>query len=134
MRDAVNMWVSDDRGQVGLPRFAVEASMPDWDHHDLQVNVGFPDGRVYRLREAYPSLPAVGPDGLAATFGAGPLVFHLAEPFGTWTAEFRGTAIETSTEALSTGPTRASSPAEGRQDPGDTTSPPTTTGRPNART
>ena len=25
MRDAVNMWVSDDRGEVGLPRFAVEA-------------------------------------------------------------------------------------------------------------
>ena len=103
MRDAVNMWVSDDRGEVGLPRFAVEASMPDWDHHDLQVNVGFPDGRVYRLREGYPSIPAVGPDGLAATFGAGPLVFRCAEPFGTWTAQFRGTAIETSTEALIAG-------------------------------
>ena len=25
MRDAVNMWVSDDRGELGLPRFAVEA-------------------------------------------------------------------------------------------------------------
>jgi hypothetical protein len=103
MRDAVNMWVSDDRGEVGLPRFAVEASMPDWDRHDLQVNVAFPDGRVYRLREAYPSIPAVGPDGLATAFGAGPLVFRCAEPFRTWTAEFRGTAVETSTEALIAG-------------------------------
>jgi hypothetical protein len=103
MRDAVNMWVSDDRGEVGLPRFAVEAAMPDWDHHDLQVNVAFPDGRVYRLREAYPSIPAVGADGLATTFGAGPLVFRCAEPFRTWTAEFRGTAVETSTEALIAG-------------------------------
>jgi hypothetical protein len=103
MRDGVNMWVSDDRGEIGLPRFAVEAAMPDWDHHELQVNVGFPDGRVYQLREPYPSIPTVGPDGRATTFGAGPLVFHLVEPFKTWTAEFRGTAIETSTEALIAG-------------------------------
>jgi hypothetical protein len=99
MRDAVNMWVSDDRGEVGLPRFAVEAAMPDWSHHDLQVNVAFPDGRAYRLRRPYPSLPAVGPDGLATTFGAGPLVFRCVEPFATWTAEFRGTATETTTKA-----------------------------------
>ena len=46
MREAVNMWVSDDRGVLGLPRFAVEAVAPQWDTHDLQVNIAFPDGRV----------------------------------------------------------------------------------------
>lgn len=100
MRDAVNMWVSDDRGAVGLPRFAVEACAPGWDRHELQVNVGLGDGRVFRLREAYPSLPTTGPDGESSVFGAGPLVFRCVEPFRTWTAEFDGTATETSAEAL----------------------------------
>jgi prepilin-type processing-associated H-X9-DG protein len=46
MRDAVNMWVFDDRGAVALPRFAVEAVAPRWERHDVQVNVAFADGRV----------------------------------------------------------------------------------------
>ena len=103
MRDAVNMWVSDDRGEVGLPRFAVEAVAPRWDEHDVQVNVAFPDGRVFRLRGTYPSVPADGPDGPASVLGAGPLVFRCVEPFRVWTASFDGTAIETSTDALIAG-------------------------------
>jgi len=103
MRDAVNMWVSDDRGAVGLPRFAVEACAPRWDRHDLQVNVALADGRVFRLRDAFPSLPATGSDGRASVFGAGPLVFRCVEPFRTWTAEFEGAAIETSADALIAG-------------------------------
>ena len=103
MRDAVNMWVSDDRGEVGLPRFAVEALADRWDQHELQVNVALADGRVFRLRDAFPSLPTTGPDGRASVFGAGPLVFRCVEPFRTWTAEFDGTAIETSADALIAG-------------------------------
>src|SRR3990172_6172833 len=103
MRDAVNMWVSDDRGSVGLPRFAVEALAPRWDRHDLQVNVALADGRVFRLRDAFPSLPTTGPDGRASVFGAGPLVFRCLEPFRAWTAEFEGAAIETSADALISG-------------------------------
>jgi hypothetical protein len=105
MRDAVNMWVADDRGEVALPRFAVEAAAPQWDDHDLQVNVGFPDGRVYRLRAPGPTHPATGPDGKASVLGAGPLAFRLLEPFATWTATFRGEATETSTAALIAGDT-----------------------------
>jgi hypothetical protein len=103
MRDAVNMWVSDDSGEVGLPRFAVEALAPRWDRHDLQVNVALADGRVFRLRDAFPSLPATGADGRASVLGAGPLVFRCVEPFRTWTAEFDGAAIETSADALIAG-------------------------------
>jgi hypothetical protein len=105
MRDGVNMWVADDRGRVELPRFAVEAAAPEWDTHDLQVNVGFPDGRVYRLRGPGPTHPAKGPDGKASVFGAGPLEFRLVEPFQTWTATFRGQAVETSTASLIAGDT-----------------------------
>jgi hypothetical protein len=105
MRDGVNMWVADDRGEVELPRFAVEACAPDWDHHEIQVNVGFPDGRVYRLRGPHSTHDAAGPDGQPTVFGSGPLEFRLVEPFTTWTATFHGQAVETSTPALITGNT-----------------------------
>ena len=99
MRDAVNMWVSDDRGALGLPRFAVEACAPDWDRHELQVNFGLADGRVYRLRGHRDSHPALDADGKATIFGTGPLAFRLVEPFRTWTATFRGQAQEMTTAA-----------------------------------
>jgi len=103
MRDAVNMWVSDDRGEVGLPRFAVEALAPGWDRHELQVNVALPHGRVFRLRGPHDSHPPTGPDGRPSVLGTGPLAFRCVEPFRVWTAEFDGTATETSTEALIAG-------------------------------
>jgi hypothetical protein len=105
MRDGVNMWVADDRGEVELPRFAVEALADEWDQHQLQVNVGFPDGRLYRLRGPFPSHRAQGPDGRPTVLGTGPLAFRLVEPFRTWTATFRGQAVETSTEAQLAGDT-----------------------------
>ena len=38
-------------GRIGLPRIGIEAVAANWDAHDLQINVAFPDGRVYRFRE-----------------------------------------------------------------------------------
>src|SRR6267154_1394464 len=60
MRDSASFWVFDDRGQVGLPRIGIEAVAANWDAHGVQVNVAFPDGRVYRLREDAASWPAEG--------------------------------------------------------------------------
>jgi hypothetical protein len=48
MRDSVSMWISDDRGELGLPRIGIEAVASDWETHLLQLNVGFPDGRSTR--------------------------------------------------------------------------------------
>ncbi|HKH53206.1 MAG TPA: hypothetical protein VKA77_15755, partial [Mycobacterium sp.] len=75
MRDSVSFWVFDDRGQVGLPRIGIEAVAANWDVHAIQVNVAFPDGRVYRLREDAASRPVEGDDGKPTTLGAGPLAF-----------------------------------------------------------
>ena len=61
MRESVSFWVSDDRGKVGLTRVGIEAMAANWDAHGLQVNVGFPDGRVFRLRQDGKTWPAVGP-------------------------------------------------------------------------
>ncbi len=100
MRDSVSMWVCGDRGELALPRVGIEAVAAQWETHDLQVNVVFPDGRVYRLREAGKTLPAVDDDGRPAILGAGPLAFRCVAPFRTWTMTFKGVAEQTSTRAL----------------------------------
>ncbi len=96
MRDSVSFWVVDDRGEVGLPRVGVEAVAANWDAHDVQVNVAFADGRVFRLRENGQSWPASDPDGRPTVLGAGGLGFRCVEPFGTWTMTFDGKAVQTS--------------------------------------
>jgi hypothetical protein len=100
MRDSVSFWVIDDRGEVGLPRIGIEAVAANWDAHDIQINVAFPDGRVFRTRDNGPSLPAAGPDGRPTVLGAGGLVFECIEPFSTWTMSYDGKAVQTSSADL----------------------------------
>src|SRR6201991_2471777 len=100
MRGSLSFWVFDDRGEVGLPRIGIEAVAANWDAHGLQLNVAFPDGRVYRVREDAASWPVEGPDGKPTVLGAGPLAFTCVEPFNVWTMRFDGQAVETSSAAL----------------------------------
>jgi hypothetical protein len=97
MRDSVSMWVFSEHGEVGLTRIGVEAVAANWEHHGLQVNVAFPDGRVYRLRDDGKAWPPEGDDGEPSVLGAGPLGFRCVEPFRTWVMTFEGSAVETST-------------------------------------
>lgn len=103
MRDSVSFWVFDDRGEVGLPRIGIEAVAANWENHGLQVNVAFPDGRVYRLREEGASWPVEGPKGRPTVLGAGPLAFTCIEPFDVWTMTFDGKAVATSSSDLAEG-------------------------------
>lgn len=105
MRDSVSFWVLDDRGEVGLPRIGIEAISKNWDAHDIQVNIAFPDGRVFRLRETAPSVPAAGVDGQPTVLGAGGLEFRCLEPFDTWTMTYDGKAVQTSSSDLVDGNT-----------------------------
>ena len=100
MRDSVSCWVSDDRGEIGLPRVGIEAVAEHWEEHGLQVNVAFPDGRAYRLRTDGKAWPAQDDVGRPTVLGAGPLSFGCLEPFQTWTMTFEGQAIQTSTYDL----------------------------------
>jgi hypothetical protein len=106
MRDSVSFWVFDDAGTVALPRVGIEAVAANWDSHGLQVNVAFPDGRVYRVREDAASWPAAGPEGRPTVLGAGPLHFRCVEPFRRWALAFDGKAVRTSAADLMAG-TRA---------------------------
>jgi hypothetical protein len=97
MRDAINMWVSDDRGVFGLPRFAVEAVASKWGRHDISVNIAWPDGRVLSLRGDGESLSPIGANGEPTVLGSGPLKFECLEPFKRWQVSFKGAAAIMST-------------------------------------
>ena len=100
MRDSVSFWVFDDHGRLGLPRIGIEAVAGNWEQHSIQVNVAFPDGRVFRLREDAPSRGAAGADGRARVLGAGPLAFTCVREFDTWRMTFDGKAVQTSSADL----------------------------------
>ena len=62
MRDSVSFWVVDDRCEVGLPRIGVEAVADNWDNHEIQVNVAFPDeGPEHVVRQGILSCSAYDP-------------------------------------------------------------------------
>jgi hypothetical protein len=94
MRDAVNMWVWDDKGEIGLPRFAVEAVAPEWDNHQFMLSLAFPDGRLLRNWSTGPAHPVRGADGRPTRFGAGPLEFECIEPFRRYRTTYDGAATD----------------------------------------
>lgn len=103
MRDSVSFWVLDDRGELGLPRIGIEAVASNWDAHQIQVNVAFADGRVYRLRDDPASRSPFDAGGAPTVLGAGPLVFTCVAPFDEWTVTFDGRAVQTSSADLAAG-------------------------------
>lgn len=103
VRDSVSFWVVDDGGDVGLPRIGIEAVAAHWAAHQVQVNLAFPDGRVYRLRDSAPACSPFAPDGTPAVLGAGPIAFRCVEPFDVWTVAFDGQAIQTTSADLIAG-------------------------------
>jgi hypothetical protein len=99
MRESVNVWVWDERGELGMPRVGVEAVADQWETHDVQVNIALVDGRVLNVFAAGPVHDPLGPDGRPRVLGAGPLSFELIEPFRHWRARIAGPAVATSTQA-----------------------------------
>ncbi|MDO7843621.1 hypothetical protein [Sphingomonas immobilis] len=95
MRDSVSMWISDDLGRFGLPRFVIEAVGGEWDYRGIEANIAFPDGRVLIGAGGFaPSEPKIV-GGRAVTLDAGPLAFEVIEPLRRWQMRFDGTAYET---------------------------------------
>lgn len=99
-RDAVNIWVEETSGAFGM-RVGVEATAPNWQTHELWLDIAFVDGRVISLRGEGPRHQPIGPEGLPTILGAGPLAFECQQPFRAWRCSFAGTpAAEVSVEDL----------------------------------
>ncbi len=102
-RESASMWISDDQGQVGIPRAGIEAVAESWDQRGLQVNIGLPDGRTAIVREGGKGRSPVDDDGICRTFAAGGLEFRCVEPFKTLTMTYEGTALDSTAAALAKG-------------------------------
>jgi hypothetical protein len=98
MRESVNAWIWDAADAVGLPRIGVEAVGDQWDTHEIQVNIGTKDGRVFNLGGVGPIHSPHGADGRPRVLGAGPLAFELVEPFRHWRMKLDGAATESTVE------------------------------------
>jgi hypothetical protein len=99
MRESVNAWIWDEGFEVGMPRIGVEAVADQWDTHDVQVNVAFPDGRVFNVIGPGAVHEPTGADGHPRILGAGLLSFEMVEPFGLWRMRIDGDAHATSVDA-----------------------------------
>ncbi|KPM54348.1 hypothetical protein CcI49_20325 [Frankia sp. CcI49] len=109
MRDSASFWIADDRGEIGLPRFGIEAVGANWDEHLVTFNLVFRDGRVYRLRGKGTPHSPFNAAGEPAILGAGGLAFEVIEPYRTWRVTYDGPAVATTSQRLidgdQTGPT-----------------------------
>lgn len=92
LRESVNAWIWDDGLGIAMPRIGIEAVADQWDTHDIQINVAFPDGRVANLLGPGEVHDPAGADGRPRILGAGPLSFELVEPFGLWRMRIDGQA------------------------------------------
>jgi hypothetical protein len=99
MRDSVSMWISDNEGRFGFPRFCIEAVAGTWDDRGVEANIAFPDGRVLIGANGYPPKPPKVVDGKVVTLNAGPLTFEVVEPLRRWIMTFDGPAYETTIQA-----------------------------------
>jgi hypothetical protein len=102
-RESASFWISDDRGEIGLPRVGIEAVASEWDKRGLQLNLGFADGRALIVRQLGEGRSPVDDDGVCRTFAAGALVFRHVEPFKTLTVTYEGPAIDTTFDAMVAG-------------------------------
>jgi len=94
-REGCSVWISDDRGAIGLPRVSVEAVANSWDRREVQVNIAFPSGRVIQVREPCEGVTPIDSDGVARVFKAGGLEFRCDAPFAEWTVTFVGRGLDT---------------------------------------
>ena len=99
MRDAVNMWIWDDRGDIGLASLvAVECGRAGMGHGegDSRSMPLCPECWILREWGSGPAHPTRGPQYLPTRFGAGPPDFECIEPFRRFRATCRGKPLDTS--------------------------------------
>lgn len=98
MRDSVSMWISDDQGRFGLPRFCIEAVAGIWDNRGVEANIGFPDGRLLIGANGFAPNHVAKGEVRQEVLDAGPLVFRVHEPLRHWSMTFDGAAYETTVQ------------------------------------
>lgn len=96
MRDAVNVWIEEENGAFAM-RIGVEALAEEWESQLVWLDIAFPDGRVFNLRdENGPTHSALDEQGNPTIRGSGGVSFRCVKPFEQWDVHFEGRVPETS--------------------------------------
>lgn len=98
LREGVSLWLFEENGEFALPRVGFDAVSGDWNNRRADLNLAFPDGRVYRQSGFYPGVPTRGANGRDSVLGAGSLRFECIEPFRKWRVSFAEELLEGSVQ------------------------------------
>jgi hypothetical protein len=101
MRQGLSIWISNDDPEqgFGFPRLGLEAVASQWDQPGFSFQAGWPDGRVLVFGGSGDPRAPEGPAGYSTVMGAGPFEMRCVEPFEKWTADYRGSAVDTTIQA-----------------------------------
>lgn len=94
MRESASMWIFEESGAFGFPRFGIEAEASAWENRRVQGNMAFAGGRILNGVGFGAAHSPFGPDGRPTVLGAGPLAFRCVEPFRKWRASWDGMAAD----------------------------------------
>jgi len=94
MRESTSVWLFEDNGEFAFPRFGIEAQASSWDNRMVQGNFAFADGRVLNGVGMGAAHSPFGADGRPTILGAGPVSFHMIEPFRKWRVQWDGPVVD----------------------------------------
>src|SRR5579862_8615203 len=94
MRESSSVWLFEESGAFGFPRFGIEAEASSWDNRRVQGNFAFAGGRILNGVCLGAAHSPIGPDGRPTVLGAGPLSFRCIEPFRKWVTTWDGDVID----------------------------------------
>ena len=94
MRESTSMWLYDENGRFGFPRFGIEAEASSWNNRRVQGNFAMAGGRIMNGAGMGAAHSPFGPDGRPTILGAGPLACRCIEPFRKWVATWDGTVVD----------------------------------------
>ncbi|MFV8817478.1 hypothetical protein [Haliea sp. E17] len=104
MRESTSVWLFEENGKFGFPRFGIEGEAHSWDNRLYHCNFALEGGRVLLDAGRGPAPDVMGPAGKPSVFGAGPVTFQCLEPFRRWHMVYEGTPQEGTIEELVQGP------------------------------
>jgi hypothetical protein len=94
MRESSSVWLFEENGRFGFPRFGIEAEASSWDNRRVQGNFAVAGGRIMNGAGMGAAHSPFGPDGRPTVLGAGPLSLRCIEPFRKWVTSWDGMVID----------------------------------------
>jgi hypothetical protein len=93
MRESTSMWIYEENGRFGFPRFGIEAEDSSWNNRGVHGNFAMAGGRIMNGARMGAAHSPFRPDGRPTILGAGPLACRCIKPFRKWAASWNGSVV-----------------------------------------